>query len=526
MTSPPTLGANQLKSVVSPIAASTGSDTVLYTYDALNRPTGMTINGAEQSTGFDALGRINSASNPLDSFIYSYSDATPRVSGVTSNDGPTSAMTYYGPTGDELLKQMNFTTHTGGTSLAQFGYTYDADDNVKSTTLSSPSAQTSNYAYDTANRLLTSTLSGASTPQYAYGYDPASNLLSITPNGPQQNYTYTVTNTIVGGTYNSNGSPIILAGNTYTWDGANRVLTFANSASSTSSSFTYNGIGRLVRVIDYHSGSLVADHSYTWCGSMLCLAHDNTQSGSPVSAQYFGQGVISGTTPYYYVQDRLGSVMQMISGSGNVAAQYSYDPYGNRTTVSGTLASAVGYAGYFYNATSGLDFTLNRAYDPTHARWLNRDPIGEAGGVNLYAYVNGNPVSDTDPLGLWLISGGFYGSNVAPVGGAFGGGFYLSYSNGQWAYGAYTTAQVEGGANISAGFVFNVYPLGDTDTLGGRTNEANFGTEAIGGDLIYSTSGELVGGGLSFGPSLTPIYYSAGGSNTWLFGKTNGCPKQ
>jgi hypothetical protein len=44
---------------------------------------------------------------------------------------------------------------------------------------------------------------------------------------------------------------------------------------------------------------------------------------------------------------------------------------------------------------------MYRAYDPTHARWLNRDPIGETGGDNLYAYVGGSPVSSTDPLGLF-----------------------------------------------------------------------------------------------------------------------------
>ena len=44
--------------------------------------------------------------------------------------------------------------------------------------------------------------------------------------------------------------------------------------------------------------------------------------------------------------------------------------------MSGTLVSDVGYAGYFYHAVSGLNFTRHRAYDPFRARWLNRDPMG------------------------------------------------------------------------------------------------------------------------------------------------------
>ncbi len=46
---------------------------------------------------------------------------------------------------------------------------------------------------------------------------------------------------------------------------------------------------------------------------------------------------------------------------------------------------------------------LYRAYDPQTRRWLNRDPIGEAGGANLYGYVGGDPISRIDPLGFgWL----------------------------------------------------------------------------------------------------------------------------
>ena len=399
VTSTPQLGANLLKSVSSPVAGTSNSDSVTYSYDALNRVVGSTVNGLAQSVGFDALGRITSAGNPLDTFIYSYSDGTSRISGVTSNSGPTSAMTYFGPTGDELLQQMNITTHSGGTSLAQFGYLYNADDNVTSNTISAPAAQTTTYTYDTANRLLTGLYSG-STPQYSYGYDAASNLTSITPNGPTQSYTYNAVNDITAGSYDANGSPTSLGGKAYKWDGANRIVKFSNAANNTASSYTYDGLARLVRIVDTHGGVITADHSYTWCGSTRCLAHDNTQTNSPVSTQYFAQGAIISATPYYYIQDRLGSVTALISSSGSITAQYAYDPYGNRTTVSGTLVSDIGYAGYFNHSVSGLEFALFRAYDPTHARWLNRDPIGEDGGLNLYAYVRANTISETDPLGL------------------------------------------------------------------------------------------------------------------------------
>jgi RHS repeat-associated protein len=257
---------------------------------------------------------------------------------------------------------------------------------------------------------------GTGSPQYAYGYDHASNLTSITPNGATESFSYTSTNTITGQTYDANGSPTVLSGNSYKWDGENRIVRFASSANNTGSSFTYDGLGRLVRIVDTHGGAITADHSYTLCGNVRCLAHDNTQSGSPVSTQYFAQGAIISGTSFYYVRDELGSVTQLVTSAGTVASQYTYDPYGNQTTVSGTT-SDIGYAGYFTHAVSGLDFTLHRAYDPTHARWLNRDPIGESGGINLYQYTRGNPTSNTDPSGEFvpIITGGI-GAGAAAIG--------------------------------------------------------------------------------------------------------------
>jgi RHS repeat-associated protein len=59
-----------------------------------------------------------------------------------------------------------------------------------------------------------------------------------------------------------------------------------------------------------------------------------------------------------------------------------------------------GYTGHYVYQASGSALAPYRAYDAEIGRWLSRDPIEEAGGINLYAYVGGNPVNWIDPLGL------------------------------------------------------------------------------------------------------------------------------
>src|SRR5262249_30609990 len=49
---------------------------------------------------------------------------------------------------------------------------------------------------------------------------------------------------------------------------------------------------------------------------------------------------------------------------------------------------------------SGLDYMRNRWYAPNQGRFTQRDPIGLAGGTNLYAYVGNAPTNQVDPLGL------------------------------------------------------------------------------------------------------------------------------
>ena len=90
----------------------------------------------------------------------------------------------------------------------------------------------------------------------------------------------------------------------------------------------------------------------------------------------------------------------MTDSTGNVVYQADYDAYGQATILLNTVTPAFGYAGYYMHSRSNLNLTVHRAYSPTLARWLNRDPLGESGGINLYGYVGNDPVDGSDPLGL------------------------------------------------------------------------------------------------------------------------------
>jgi len=81
--------------------------------------------------------------------------------------------------------------------------------------------------------------------------------------------------------------------------------------------------------------------------------------------------------------------------NGKLGADQNYAAFGSSS------ASAPGGPGYNgLESTGGLVYMRNRWYDPNTGRFTQEDPIGFAGGVNLYAYAGNDPVTYSDPFGL------------------------------------------------------------------------------------------------------------------------------
>jgi RHS repeat-associated protein len=373
-----------------------GGSTTTYTYDAGDRLTQIVDSIAGTITrGWDLLDRLTSETTSEGNVSYTYDDADRRATMTVAGQPQ---VTYGYDDANRL------TSITQGSATVGFAY----DDADRRTVLTLPNGVTVEYGYDDASQVtdLTYKLGTTTLGTLTYSYDLAGN------------------QTAVGGTWARTGLPPALASATY--DAANQIATWGattfsydangNLTNDGAKTYTWNPRNQLTAL----SGGVSASFQYdalgrrrakTVSGASTSFLYDGLNtvqelvSGSPSANILPGLGIDEWLTrtdsagTRYLLTDVLGSTLALSNGSGVVQTEYTYEPFG-KTTVSGaSSSSALQFTGRENDGT-GLFYYRARYYDPMKQRFTGEDPLGVAGGLNLFTYVGNTPALYVDPLGL------------------------------------------------------------------------------------------------------------------------------
>ena len=283
---------------------------------------------------------------------------------------------------------------TGILSPAQVTQTFDYDD-LDHLTAYSDGSNNYTWQYDAnGNR----TQSGLNGNIYPYVIDPLSNRFKgVIVNG----------STIGGGndkagnqktTFNSPG--FFLYGPT------GRIESVYNNDLLTSANYTYNSLSERLNTGNSHyfyneSGRLLGE--YDLAGQPM---EETVFLGDqPVAVLKPGENQ---TTSVYYVYADHQNTPRLITRAQDDKVVWRWEvaePFGaslpnDNPNGLGQFVYNRRFPGQVFDAFLGINYNLNRDYDPLTGRYLQSDPIGLRGGINTYAYVLGNPVSNSDPLGL------------------------------------------------------------------------------------------------------------------------------
>jgi len=397
-----TNGALKVSSTTGPFAS---NDTIGLTYDALGRLAGRTIAGGNETFGYDPISRMNSHVTPLGSFTYGYLGQTDQTTSRSVTNGATTVSTawvYDTNTNDRRLVTITNSGVTRSYTLSYLsGTTQNPYDIMKVTDTAAaghPWATRSHaYTYDLIDRLLTGT-NGTS----PYVYDALDNATTFgttaaTYNGFNQIKTF--------GTkpyaYDNDGN--LLSGDgtkTYKWDAENRLIEIDYVGSTAKSNFSYDGMGHRTVDVETAAGGGTTTMRYLWCGGTIC----QTRDGSDVVQRrdlHEGELNVTSGQKLIYMPDQLGSVRDVLDATtGSLVQSYDLNPYGSQNRASGSVPTDYRFAGTFLHTKSGLNLATYRSLDGATGRFINRDPIREAGGPNLFGYVGASPTNNIDTDGL------------------------------------------------------------------------------------------------------------------------------
>jgi RHS repeat-associated protein len=300
---------------------------------------------------------------------------------------------------------------------------------INFTGLGQPFVQT--YKYDELNRLIKATETNGSTQTWdqSLGYDRYGNRTSINQQKlGEQSVTQTPSiaassNRFAPGqgfVYDLNGNLTQDdLGRQFTFNGDNRQVEVRDASYNVIGLYYYDGKGQRVKKITASETTI-----YVYSASGKLLAEYSTQQ--------------SGNSTSYLTADKLGSPRVITNAAGGVVSHRDFMPFGEEIfagTANRAPADKFGYGidnvrkrftGYEKDAETGLDFAEARYYDNRYGRFTAVDPLlasgisADAQSFNRYAYVMNNPVTATDPTGMfsdsdwYTMDGGLFGGFQEP----------------------------------------------------------------------------------------------------------------
>jgi RHS repeat-associated protein len=378
-----------------------GERSFQYEYDAAGKRTHMTDpDGKIMQYEYDMAGRLARILDGLNQVIvaYQYNTANQRIKKTLGNGAYT---TYEYDAAGQILHLVNH--DDAGVVISRFDYTYDAAGNRLSKT-SVEGIET--YSYDALNQLIGVNYPDGSTTQYVY--DAMGNRLSVIENDVSSTYTvnnlnqYTAVGNVVYG-YDMNGNLVSMTegGQTtyYDYDDENH-LSGVRSPTETIS-YSYNAFGLLNSRSDAQ-----ATVRYLWDANQIAIeeSETHTTSASYVWGNILDEGIQMerGGNNYYYAQDAMLSVTDLLNISGDGIAHYQYRAFGEPLAAS-TLDNPWHFTGLAFDVKTGMQYNRLRYYLPDLGRFTGPDPIHLAGGLNLYSYALNIPTYLSDPEGASTI---------------------------------------------------------------------------------------------------------------------------
>jgi len=285
------------------------------------------------------------------------------------------------------------------------GYFFDKVDSLTAMTiggltpnLSIPTPAKVDFAYSLSGTSQTTTLRCSDA---GFVWQPS--VYKLTEYGTANNINQYPTVDSASLSYDDNGSLTGDGVNSYGYDLENNLVSVTTPSATVN--FKYDPLGRLV---EKQAGSTKTRYLY----SGLQRIEEYNDSGSLVRRYIYGVGIdeclfvkdiATGSITYLH-SDAGGSTVLTTDSTGTPTRRNVYTPWGD--LASGSLSGiTIGFTGQFYEQEADLYFYKARHYSPKLGRFLQNDPIGYDGGMNLYEYCGSDPVNFSDPLGLQYSGG-------------------------------------------------------------------------------------------------------------------------